>query len=402
MRTFTTKRWATAALAGLFVVGLATIGQVDAGEVVDGNPTCEGYDFGYKADGDPSGRIDIDENGLKMSLTIGTHPDHTDPNPNNAVVSYVVDAESSVTSGRIIVKGGNAAILYSFGESTPLHAPPVGEQQKWPTISHLQVCWNEPEEPEYGRIELTKVVAGPVEDDGTVFVLCITGPSPADDTVCQKAVAGDTVRFDELEPGVYAISEEDPGDNWVVTYSDTTLMVVVDQTSSGTVTNTWTEEPELGSIEVTKIVTGDGAPDLDFEVCITGPDDDTTERCQDIAHDETAVFDDLQLGTYTVTETNPGLNWTTTGDGDVDIDSDEPATVTITNTWTEQEQLPPAPTPPTDVSPGGGSVTPQSGSLPVTGGDTHLMAIQALIAAGLLALGGTLSRWSRRPQRIIG
>ncbi|HSJ90643.1 MAG TPA: hypothetical protein VK917_01165, partial [Ilumatobacter sp.] len=232
MKAFSTHRWVAAVFTGLLAIGLGTIGQVDAGQVVDGNPTCEGFTFSDKIE-DPSGTYVIDEHGLYLTLTVGTYPDVVDPNPDNAVVSYTVHPSSDVTSGQIIVKGGDGAIIYQFGEPPPLHSP-VLDNGKWPSISHVQVCWDESgePEPEYGRIELTKAVTG---DDApaTEFELCITGPEPATTTQCQTVTAGGTATFDELEPGTYAVTETDPGTNWTVT-SEGDLPVTADRTTSAT------------------------------------------------------------------------------------------------------------------------------------------------------------------------
>src|SRR5690606_15241463 len=174
MKAFASHRWTAALFTGLLVVGLGAIGQVEAGEVVDGNPTCAGFDHGVKFES-PSGTYVIDQEGLDMTLTVGTYPDVAEPNHDNAVTSYAVSASSEVTSGQIIVKGGNGAIIYQFGEAVPLHSP-VLDNGKWPTISHVQICWDEPEpRPAYGRIELTKAVTGDDAPTTAEFERCITG-----------------------------------------------------------------------------------------------------------------------------------------------------------------------------------------------------------------------------------
>lgn len=228
-------RWAAAVITGLMVVGLVSIGTADAGTVVDGNPTCAGYDHSVKFE-NPSGTYVVDEYGLHLSLTVGTYPDVEEPNHDNAVLSYTVHPDSQVTSGRIIVKGGNGAIIYEIGEAAPLHSPTL-ENGKWPTISHVQICWNEPEEPEVGRVEIEKVVTGDGAPTEAEFELCITGPEPDTTQQCQTVTAGETAEFENLDPGTYAVTETDPGTDWTVTYTDETITVVAGQTTTTSVTN---------------------------------------------------------------------------------------------------------------------------------------------------------------------
>ena len=406
MKAFTSHRWTAALFAGLLVVGFGAIGRADAGEVVDGNPTCAGYDRGAKFE-NPSGTYVIDEHGLYLTFTVGTYPQPgvDQPNHDNAVTSYTVHASSEVTSGQIIVKGSSGAIIYQFGEATPLHSP-VLENGKWPTISHVQICWDEPE---YGRVDITKAVTGDDAPTTTEFEICITGPAPDTTTQCHTVTAGGHAVFEQLEPGTYAVTETDPGTNWTVGYADTTLTVVADQTATSTVTNTYDEpepEPGYGRVAITKAVTGDGAPaTAEFELCITGPAPGTDEQCEIIGAGDTATFEDLEPGTYAVTETDPGANWTAAGEGDLTVTADTTSSAIITNTYEVQEQLGPV-TPPTTptISPSGGTVTPTAqpeiGDLPVTGPSARMVVGQAGIAATLLALGATLVRLGRRPEPV--
>jgi hypothetical protein len=344
MRAFSTHRWTAALFAGLLVVGLTTIGQADAGQVVDGNPKCEGFDHSVKYE-DPSGTYVVDQHGLHMTLTVGTHPDVAEPNPDNAVLSYTVHASSDVTTGQIIVKGGNGAIIYQFGEAPPLHSPTL-DNGKWPSISHVQICWDEPEpEPEYGRVDITKVVTGDDAPTGTEFEICITGPEPATTQQCETVTAGGHAVFEQLEPGTYAVTETDPGTNWTVDNSDPIIEVIADQTATGTVTNTYDEpepEPEYGRVDITKVVTGDDAPTgTEFEICITGPEPATTQQCETVTAGGHAVFEQLEPGTYAVTETDPGTNWTVdNSDPIIEVIADQTATGTVTNTYDEPEPEP--------------------------------------------------------------
>jgi hypothetical protein len=343
MKAFGTHhgRWTAALFTGLLVLGLGAIGQADASEVVDGNPTCEGYDHSAKFE-DPSGTHGIDRDGLHLTLTVGTYPDATEPNPDNAVVSYTVHADSDVTSGRIIVKGSDGAIIYAFGEATPLHSP-TNSSGKWPTISHVQVCWNDAEQPDDGRIELTKVVTGDDAPSKTEFELCVVGPAPSDTSRCQTVVDGETATFGKLPAGTYTVAETDPEGKWVVSYSDETLTIEAGETGTATITNTWqTDEPEPARIELTKVVTGDDAPEDEvFVLCITGPEPADTELCGKAVAGDTVVFEDLEPGVYAVTETDPEGKWVVSySDETLTIEAGETGTATITNTWQTDEPEP--------------------------------------------------------------
>ena len=39
-------------------------------------------------------------------------------------------------------------------------------------------------------------------------------------------------------------------------------------------------QPELGRVEVTKVVTGDAPADAEFQICLTGPLPDDPDKCQ--------------------------------------------------------------------------------------------------------------------------
>ncbi|MFZ2663856.1 MAG: SdrD B-like domain-containing protein [Patescibacteria group bacterium] len=94
---------------------------------------------------------------------------------------------------------------------------------------------------------------------------------------------------------------------------------------------------KTGSLKVTKTVDWTGiTPDTSktFEICITGPSY-TSGSCKTTDFDgETLVWDNLLLGDYTITETNPGALWSVAGSGDeVSVGFGTSATHQITNAY---------------------------------------------------------------------
>ena len=63
---------------------------------------------------------------------------------------------------------------------------------------------------------------------------------------------------------------------------------------------------------MTKAVTGDAPSNDPYEICVEGPDPVTTTECKTVGAGQTAIFENLVPGTYKVTETNPGAEYTVT------------------------------------------------------------------------------------------
>ncbi len=97
-----------------------------------------------------------------------------------------------------------------------------------------------------GALRLEKIVvwgnASPV--DGTTFKLCINGPSYPNWS-CKIVRHPDALiaLWDNLTPGRYSISEENPGELWSVSYSAMYVDIVAGQTARESVTNTNTTPP---------------------------------------------------------------------------------------------------------------------------------------------------------------
>lgn len=328
-------------LTGLMTLSLAAAGGVNADRDNPDNPTCDGYEYSYKLESPGSGPYTVARDGLTATFTVGTHADVASPNQNNAVTSF--DANRS--SGVVIVKGGNGAITYGFDAATPMHAPAVASG-KWPTISHVQLCWNSPDEPDLpGRIEVTKQVLGNGAPAETQFRIALTGPGSGGETSHRMVAAGETAVFDDLEPGRYQVTEVEVPDGFDV---ETDVPVEVDVGAGNTyqvqIRNRFRHQTgQEGSVEVTKVVIGAGAPtEAEFTIVLTGPSPDGTQHYDTVLAGETAVFDGLEPGTYTVSESDMPDGFVAIGlPVEVEVTAHETVTLDVVNQ--HEQQAPPDP-----------------------------------------------------------
>jgi hypothetical protein len=163
-----------------------------------------------------------------------------------------------------------------------------------------------------GGLNVTKVVNwnGTTPDETQSFEICITGPSfPGGD--CQTAdYDGATLTWTGLIPGGYTVSETAPGSAWAVTVDSATATV---PTNGGAGTATITNTRRRGSLTVAKVVNWNGlTPDQakTFQICISGPSF-LAGDCKTADFDGGALqWNDLIPGSYDVTESNPGVEWT--------------------------------------------------------------------------------------------
>ncbi len=209
-----TRRGAAILFSGILVLGgLALTGEASAGQVVEGNPTCPvGYEFAEKQEREPqrdlhlrSRRCDSHHHGGHLVRSRGSSSTQQEQRHQP---SYSVPG----TDYRIIVKGGNGAIIYSPGERAARLYAPTNASDKWPTISHFQLCWNTPEpQPEVGQLEVTKAVVGTDTPDEYTFEICVTPVEAEGAAVCKEVVGKGTLTFDNLPPGEYVVTETDPG-----------------------------------------------------------------------------------------------------------------------------------------------------------------------------------------------
>ena len=183
-----------------------------------------------------------------------------------------------------------------------------------------------------GSLEVTVVVDwnGVTPDNAKTFEICVTGPSYPDNDYKTVGYNGGVLTWDNLMPGTYTVTETYPGPEWTVT-GEGDVTVVGGATTQTTVTNTYVP----GSLEVTVIVDWDGAtPDTTktFEICITGPSYPEND-CKTVGYNGGVLtWDNLMPGTYSVTETDPGPEWTVTGEGDVTVIGGATTQATIINT----------------------------------------------------------------------
>jgi hypothetical protein len=186
------------------------------------------------------------------------------------------------------------------------------------------------------------------------FTICITGPSYATSAVtgsCQTiSDLGGNLTWTNLIPGVYTVTEQNPGSSFTVTNNNQQVTVNPGDTGSA-VEDTITNTAKLGSLVVTKVVnwTGPKNTSQTFQICITGPSYATTSvtgSCKTIGYlGGQLTWNSLIPGSYTVTETNPGVAWTVAitgspatvptngGSGSATVtNSENPADVTVVKT----------------------------------------------------------------------
>jgi hypothetical protein len=201
--------------------------------------------------------------------------------------------------------------------------------------------------------------------DGTDFPFTSDlGDFTLDDAVPDDGDAvADSITFADLAAGTYGFEELAPA-GWdlnsiVCVYSDTDTNVVpirddgsllgvsIEPAPGDEIICTFNNmelPPELGSLEVTKVVNWNGfEPDEDqeFEICISGPSYPTgTEEgaCQTADYDGAVLsWPNIEVGEYTVTETDPGTDWWVDIDSSpVMVEADSTAHVTVTNTHVEK------------------------------------------------------------------
>ncbi len=163
-----------------------------------------------------------------------------------------------------------------------------------------------------GGLNVTKVVNwnGTTPDETQSFEICITGPSfPGGN--CQTAdYDGATLTWAGLIPGDYTVSETAPGSAWAVTVDNATATV---PTNGGSGDATITNTRRRGSLTVAKVVNWNGlTPDQakTFQICISGPSFPAGD-CKTADFDGGALqWNDLVPGSYSVTESDPGVEWT--------------------------------------------------------------------------------------------
>jgi len=160
-------------------------------------------------------------------------------------------------------------------------------------------------------LSVTKVADwnGITPDPAQSFTICITGPSYPDGNCQTTGYLGGELSWADLLPGAYTVSETDIGPFWttVVTGSPATI-----GSGGGGATATVVNTRKLGSLEVTKAVDWNGAPEnasQTFQICITGPSY-PSGNCQTVGSSGgKLLWENLIPAPYVISETDPGSMW---------------------------------------------------------------------------------------------
>jgi uncharacterized repeat protein (TIGR01451 family) len=188
-----------------------------------------------------------------------------------------------------------------------------------------------------GRLRVRKTVNwnGATPDEDQEFEICITGPSYPGGNCRTVDYDGGSHLWGDLIPGLYTVTETDPGSVWAVTITGSPATVLADgSTPTAGVTNA----RRLGRLNVTKTVDWNGVtpdPSQTFTICIEGPSYPSGDGCQTIGHTGgTLSWNGLIPGVYTITETGPDNVWSVTVTGSPATVPDDGGSVSagVTNT----------------------------------------------------------------------
>jgi uncharacterized Zn-finger protein len=150
--------------------------------------------------------------------------------------------------------------------------------------------------PATASVEIRKQVTG-VDDDVTSFAFTFDGQG-------FNLTHAESTRFENLEPGSYTVAEIVP-ENWALTRIECeggsvnvdAPQVSVDLAAGDHVVCTFTNTP-TGSIEIIKLVKGTADSAMPFAFAFDG-------HTFSLKHGESALFEDLLPGVYTIVETVP-------------------------------------------------------------------------------------------------
>ena len=160
-------------------------------------------------------------------------------------------------------------------------------------------------------LTVTKTVNwnGITPDPAQSFTICITGPSHPDGSCQNVGYLGGVLSWADLLPGAYTVSETDPGQLWTTVVNGSPVTI---GSGNGETTATVVNMRKLGSLEVTKTVDWNGAPEntsQSFQICITGPSY-PNGNCQTVGSSGGKVlWDGLIPAPYVISETDPGSMW---------------------------------------------------------------------------------------------
>ncbi len=186
-----------------------------------------------------------------------------------------------------------------------------------------------------GSVKLRKTVVGGSAGPND-FGLTQNGVSVTSGQVVSYP-AGTEVTLDEAGAANYVFTSI-TGDAECPSELGGSVTVVKDKTITCTITNTY--NPPTGDLTVTKTVNWNGydpIPGTSFTICIKGPSYPTgTESgaCQIIGENGGPLYWTVLGGEYTVTESDPGSDWTVTGQVTVvDVPAGGANSTSVTNTY---------------------------------------------------------------------
>lgn len=191
--------------------------------------------------------------------------------------------------------------------------------------------------PSRGALNVTKTVSlvnGGSIPAGTTYSITITGPSfPSGDTKTIGS-SGGTLSWSGLLVGNYTVTEANPGADYTVTGSGGVVAVSDGATATHAIANNYTAP--RGDLAVTKAVSGSGVPaGTTYAMTITGPSYPSGNTKTFGEAGGTQTWTGLLTGNYTVTEADPGTDFSVTGSGSVvAVSKNTQASHTVTNTYT--------------------------------------------------------------------
>ncbi len=344
--------------------GSATLNNLDPGEytITERDASIDGYDL--EVTGDKTATVVADETAtasvtntytLKLgSLTItkkveGNYAgaeskeytfDVTGPNGYTNTVTVtgngsetlndLVPGEYTVTEQDADIEGYTLDV--SGGGSVTVEADKTAEV----TVTNTYTL-------KLGSLTITKMVDGGGEEAANkTYTFTVTGPNYAN-TVTLTAGASTTIN--DLVPGTYTITETDAEiEGYTLKTTGTGDVEVKDKTNTNrTVTNTYTQK--LGSLKITKMVSGGGAEAAGktYTFTIEGPEGSNYFETVTLTAGASETLEGLVPGTYTVTEQDANIDGYTLevdGTGDVTVEADGNVEVTVTNTYTTVETNP--------------------------------------------------------------
>ena len=192
------------------------------------------------------------------------------------------------------------------------------------------------------------------------FEVLVTGPNDYSETI--YLTHNESITLNDLEPGLYKISEKSPsGEYSFVSINQTDTMtnfeieVFEDETAHAEVVNKYTPcpdpDPELGSLLVCKWVITDQGITLpttgpEFEILITGPDN--YSKTVKLSHNEYELLEGLKPGNYFVSEIAPTAPYSFVSINDIDdmtdvevvVAKNQEAKAEVVNKYTPNEEEP--------------------------------------------------------------